>query len=387
MGSCRFEVERYPLSKYDEALIKNMGTQRSIFTSKTICDLIQFALDILPGMYCPKEKLFCFERRVDGKKIGISTRYTLICLIGLHRARAAGYRSSFNLDLSYDAVGMRPLPTVADKGLFLWAGTLLGKDLEDLYQRLSVQLEAEILDLSGMDLGLALSGLVAYASLGRSEEALHLAERLKSFILRSCLHSESHLFYHRGRAGFRKHLPNLATQIYLMYALAQYAVLAKDEEAGNIAALCGQTLCLFQRSDGGWPWIYHSRGRVVEDYEIYSVHQDAMMPMALLEIEESTSSIFRDSIGLGLGWLFGGNDLQVEMIDSDAKIINRSIRRHFPLDRIVLGINATSSSLLKRSFLHNAGIGLEVNRTCRPYHPGWILQAWCGRETVLSEYG
>ena len=53
-----------------------------------------------------------------------------------------------------------------------------------------------------------------------------------------------------------------------------------------------------------------------------------MAPMALLELSEVTGEPrYRDAAIRGLDWIFGQNDLGREMLDRDAGILYRSIRR------------------------------------------------------------
>jgi hypothetical protein len=71
------------------------------------------------------------------------------------------------------------------------------------------------------------------------------------------------------------------------------------------------------------------------------------------------------------------------MLDRDARIVYRSIRRRRPLDRAVLYAN-TLGSLLGRAPLARWQRGLEINPTDRPYHLGWVLEAWSGREDLAT---
>ena len=66
-----------------------------------------------------------------------------------------------------------------------------------------------------------------------------------------------------------------------------------------------------QLPDGGWPWLFDAeRGTVVERYEVYSVHQDAMAPMGLFELSEATGDPrYRDAAVRGLAWIHGDNEL------------------------------------------------------------------------------
>ncbi len=137
------------------------------------------------------------------------------------------------------------------------------------------------------------------------------------------------LFRHRD-SGRRARFPNFATQIYGVLALAVAArERARRRRALATARRVAGRLLELQRPDGGWPWIFDAqRGTVVEPYEIYSVHQDAMAPMALLELSEVTGDAkYRDAAIRGLDWIFGQNDLGREMLDRDAGILYRSIRR------------------------------------------------------------
>ena len=63
----------------------------------------------------------------------------------------------------------------------------------------------------------------------------------------------------------------------------------------------------------------------------------------------------------------------------------RSIRRRPRYQRIALVSNALTSGLMGRP-LRSGAAAAEVNETSRPYHLGWILEAWAGRDigAVLS---
>jgi hypothetical protein len=187
----------------------------------------------------------------------------------------------------------------------------------------------------------------------------------------------SGLFYHLGN-GMRRRFPNFASQIYTIHALSMRARLAGDERSGERAIVATQRLSNLQRANGGWPWLYNvDRGEVVEPFEIYSVHQDAMAPMAFHELCAATGVDSREMINKGLKWLDRENELGANMIDVNNGLIYRSIRRK--------SIQARASLYL-RTLMSVTGISLhteprpsslEINPTCRPYHLGWILEAWC----------
>ena len=157
------------------------------------------------------------------------------------------------------------------------------------------------------------------------------------------------------------------------------------EEALGPARRAADKLIELQRPDGGWPWIFDARsGSVVEPYELYSVHQDAMAPMALQELGEvSGQARYQEAALRGLDWVFGRNDLGREMLDRDAGILYRSIRRRPGFDRALLYAN-TAGALAGTALFAGTRGPLEVNRTDRPYHLGWVLEAWAGRAPAAT---
>ena len=60
-------------------------------------------------------------------------------------------------------------------------------------------------------------------------------------------------------------------------------------------------ICELQGPDGQWWWHYDTRtGKVVEGYPVYSVHQDSMAPMALLDLEDAGGPQHSEAITRGL---------------------------------------------------------------------------------------
>ena len=104
-----------------------------------------------------------------------------------------------------------------------------------------------------------------------------------------------------------------------------------------------------------------------------------MAPMAFLELGEALDDPgYRDVALESLTWLGGQNDLGRPMIDPDQRLIYRSIRRRPPFNRIALYTNTALAYTGRRPVVSSRG-PLEINPTDRPYHLGWILEAWCGR--------
>jgi hypothetical protein len=343
-------------------------------------ELERFALATLPSMR-RDDGSFCYEVEAPGLvPSGKSLRYSLICLLGLQRAKAAG------LEVPVDPAGLRdqavdqidsPEMTAGDLALLMWADTRAGGgSLDAIAYRLHKRLGTDLPDLEGLELSWV---VIAAAEAG----AYELLERALAKQMQRA--APGRLFRHRD-AGRRARFPNFATQIYGVLALAVAARegLGGDQVLATARRVAGRLLEL-QRPDGGWPWIFDAeKGRVVEPYEVYSVHQDAMAPMAFLELSEVTGDPqYRDAAIRGVGWIFGHNDLGREMLDGETGILYRSIRRKRGFDRAFLYANTATASLGTPALARARG-PLEINPTDRPYHLGWILEAWAGREPAVT---
>ena len=358
--------------------------------SHGVRSLIDFALESLPAMQLD-DGAFCFERRVgQPAPLGRSVRYTLMVELGLVRAQAAGYQVPFDLD-ELDAVAWRELEagelTPGDIGLMLWADARReGKRGHLLANRLDAALAATggLGARLGMELGWIVTGLAYHvAADGSSTGARLLADALHQLLLRN--RAASALVRHFGDAGWRRRFPNFATQIYSVLALAVVARHGLDDRALPAAIGTAERLLETQLPDGGWPWLFDAdRGTVVERYELYSVHQDAMAPMALLELSELCGDPrYIAAVAEGLLWIQGRNELSVDMIDRANGLVLRSIRRTPGQRRLWAGAK-TAASLAGLPTRGATARLTETNPTDRPYHFGWVLEAWCGREGILG---
>jgi hypothetical protein len=352
----------------------------------TARELVGFALDALPTLQL-SSGLFCFDRDFSSTALrGESVRYSLMVLIGLLRARAAGYEVPVDPEeLLGRCIARREQFSPGDLGLALWAA-----DRSEPARRAGLVDEIEqqtstpgVLEhLVGMEVAWLVIGL-AIAAQGEpiAEKPL---ERILSHL--SLRRARSGLYYHDASSRYRRQLPNFATQIYTLLALVSVARLEHDNGASAAARQLGDQLLRCQQPDGGWPWLFEAdRGFVVEPYEIYTVHQDAMAPMALLELSDLTQDPrYRASAVRGLEWSRGENPLDVDLIVPEAQFAHRSIRRRKPWDRAALFTSSACAVLAHRP-VHLPGFALEINATCRPYHLGWILEAWAGREDAMQE--
>ncbi len=359
-------------------------------TQDEIKKLIILSEEMLRSMQLPS-LLFCFDR-IKGQPHprGSSLRYTLITLLGLLRAEKNGYNTSFNTRDIYNTVLLNIASkelTVGDLGLCLWVDSELeAKNHVKLMEMLNRRLGSHkgYKACVGMELAWIIIGaLRTFETTGST-----LASAIMNQSIR-CFHenyvSPSGLFRHFGDRRFRARFPNFATQIYGILALSLVGKYSHDLQSLQIAQAAADRLLALQLPDGGWPWLYDTEsGRILERYEIYSVHQDGMAPMSLFELSQAVDDPKYMLAALrGLDWIYGDNELSYNMIDKKESLIYRSIRHRTPFERMTQCLNTISAGLGMKSDL---GVGhcIEINPTCRPYHLGWVLYAWCGKEKLVS---
>jgi hypothetical protein len=330
--------------------------------------------------------LYCFDVGYSNRSAprGESVRYSLMSLLGLQRAAAAG------LDVpDLDALWQSCLAhqsdfAPGDFGLALWAdrrrdGAATPELLKALEQAAPDQ--DALAPLVGMEIGWLVVGLAEVVAAGESG-ADELLERVTAQL--ESRRAPTGMYRHHGAGGARGRLPNFATEIYSLLALATLGRLGLDPDVRGRAVVLADHLLRLQLPDGGWPWLFDAdRATVVERYEIYSVHQDAMAPMALIEMTELTGDRrYLDAAVRGLGWSHGDNELGVDLFDDETRFAHRSIRRRRPWDRLAIAANCLGSVTAGRALLRTSPV--ELNETCRPYHLGWILEAWAGRQHLVE---
>lgn len=356
--------------------------------SARVAELVSFALDRLPSMQL-EDGSFCHEVvRGDPAPRRRSLRYTLIALLGLLRAEAAGREHGFETERLKSLVlaELRSL-SPGEHGLLLWAdarsGTEATERIMDSLER-SLDRSACLEALEGLELAWLALGLTA----SHAQRAVSRVELLLTLALRQLIdfnQSLSGLLLHRG-TGWRRRFPNFATEIYGILALAHASRVRGDELALAAARKAGDAVLALQRQNGGWPWLFDARrGTVIEPFEVYSTHQDGMAPMGLFELSDASGDPrYREAALRGLDWIWERNEVGRSMLDHDAGMLYRSVVRRPPLDRIAVYVN-TLGSYVGYAPLAGYGGGLELNASDRPYHLGWILEAWCGREHLSRE--
>ena len=343
--------------------------------------LLAFAGDSLEAFRLPNG-LYCHERQHGSSELrGASVRYSIMVLLGMLRLHLSGERPGVDLGELYDA--LRPHRSqldVGDLGLLLWAeARMASAESTETLARLNAATAdpLHVGHLEGMEVAWAVIGASQAASAGMDvgpslERAFASMQARKS--------PQSPLYRHFRADRGRALLPNFATEVYTLLALCEVARGGHSATAVEDARALGDLLMALRQPDGGWPWLFHADlAVVVEPYEVYSVHQDAMAPMAFFALAEVTGDDrYAKAAVESFAWCFEGNELAVRMFDEPAHFIFRSIRRQGSAQRANLAVNA-ALSLARIGWRADVG-GLTLERTCRPYHLGWILEAWAGRD-------
>jgi hypothetical protein len=217
-------------------------------------------------------------------------------------------------------------------------------------------------------------------------------ERLLSSVL-----GTSPLFPHQTAAGlvkpYRAHVACFADQVYPIQALARLHRTGEDKPALAMAQRCAEQICRLQGPGGQWWWHYDARtGAVIEGYPVYTVHQHAMAPMALMDLAEASggSGEFADEIRRGLTWIIAPPELGPDaesMVREPDGVTWRKVFRGDPR-KFVRGLQTVTTRVspgLRAPGLDRLYPPTAIDRECRPYEFGWLLFTWPGDAAVRSD--
>lgn len=352
----------------------------------SIAELCDMAARGLQPMLDPEKHIFCYTYRQsdDGlARIGLSPRYTMMTLLGLHRYEESGRRSPIATVPVLETLlqDLQWVNGAGDLGLLLWTcGELAPERVPEIYGRLRAQ-EALTRFADGqlgstMEVAWYLTGLVACLEANCSALS-GLAEQIaeaKEILKRNC--GSAGVYGHRSRsnppAGYlRRRIGSFADQVYPTIALARLSQASYDDEARLMALRTANTMCELQGSMGEWCWHYDAAtARVVSRYPVFSVHQHAMAPMMLFAAGEACGRDFSDAIYKGLAWIGGSNELRRDFIEPEPGLVWRCIS--------LSGMDKYSDAALRflgmRSGATDARLGIRFE--CRPYELGWLLYAF-----------
>ncbi len=353
-----------------------------------IQQLVEISIEGLPLMYRRDREMFAHtRRRVSDTNIdlqGTSFRYSAIVLLGVQwldeerQRRILGGESAAEF-CSRLCGEIDESSNLGDLALTTWTAAALGiAETRSLAENLSRRVENEVGAFT-VEVAWALSALTAAHAV-----AADAAHRTCARLLAS-LPGEFGVFPHqvdgKGEA-FRSHVGCFADQVYPIQALSRYHKVFGDSRALDAANRCAEMICRLQGPRGEWWWHYDVRtGGVVEGYPVYSVHQDSMAPMALLDLAEAGGIDFAEPIRRGLVWLQDAPVAGNRLIDDANLVIWRKLGRREP-KKLVRQLNAVTTSL--NSGFRLPGIEsifppVSIDWESRPYHLGWVLDSWLGR--------
>lgn len=352
--------------------------------------LLTVARQGLPRMFRPEQGCFAFTRKrgPDGQVAlhGTSLRYGAITVLGARHVEPSAQRAIFGgrTAAEFTAGMVEQLDdstNLGDLALVTWAAAELSlPQVEQAVARIRRR-NGEMCDAYTVEAAWVLSALVAAHHLVRVQDLLPAArDRL---LTAGSLHSGIFPHWTNPRAApwHRRHVACFADQVYPIQALARYHKAFPHGPSLTMAARCAEQICRVQGRAGQWWWHYDCRtGDVVEGYPVYTVHQDSMAPMALLDLAEAGGPDHSDAIRLGLDWMGRAFEVDCCLIDDDLALIWRKVTRTGP-GKMVRAVRAATSRLHPRLRLRGLNAVLRptaIDYEDRPYHLGWILHTWLG---------
>lgn len=368
-----------------------------------IQDLLALCIDALEQLYIPEELMFAKSARFDltTNRLSIdppSPRDTAIALIALNRVKNRGYPIEFNTDKVLYNLIRKYIDNLGyeDISLILWADSV-GEQryLDEIWTKLENQsnffkYQYNGLNYRTMEMAWLLTALCHYYPFAKNQDVIQeLSTRVKAAIINN-FNLETNLFYasnrlHRKnfiRAKYNNTLASLSSQTFTIMALALYCQLFNENDVMHVATQCTDTLCGFQGPLGQWWWIYNvEKGKIAEKYPVFSVNQDGTVPMALFAVQRLlTGNKYENNIYKGLDWVLGNNELNIELVDWEKRLIWRGIQRKEPFGFGITGYLNTVSSVYLNGFNFEKVVrrfaDFEIIKEMYSYHPARFLYAF-----------
>jgi hypothetical protein len=332
---------------------------------------------------------YVFTRRgtPDGKAeaVGRSLRYAAIVALGAGLLPIETQRAALAGETAYELTDrlVRTLtgtadavPELGDAALICWAAAEAGhQDLPRALARLA-ELDPPDRPVYTVTAAWVVSALAAARSSVKVEA--YLARARARLLSGAAGGIYPHVLGGRGLVPrYRAHVGCFADQVYPIQALARLHATWTDPPALTAAEAVAERICALQGPAGQWWWHYDARtGQVVEGYPVYSVHQHAMAPMALLDLAEAGGTRHTAAIRTGLHWITAPAETGDALIDEELALVWRKVARNDPR-KLVRGLRALSTrARLRLAPLDHVFPPTVVDRECRPYELGWLLYAW-----------
>jgi len=311
---------------------------------------------------------------------GVSPRYGAITALGLLRLPEHDQRDILAGDTGRDLIGRltKRLDEESNRGdvaLLCWAAAEAEhSELPHALQRLA-DVDRSDGPVDTVAAAWVVAALVAARRHADVEEHL-AAARDRLLAARNVVYP--HVIGGTG-PWYRSHVGSFADQVYPIQSLARLHSSADDPAALATADAVAAAICRAQGDSGQWWWHYDARnGEVVEGYPVYSVHQHAMAPMALLDLADAGGQNCLDAICRGLLWLARPTETSEDLVLDEPPVIWRKVARG-DRRKVVRGLRAASTRLRPGMCLPPLDRVFRpgwVDHECRPYELGWLLLAW-----------
>jgi hypothetical protein len=212
-----------------------------------------------------------------------------------------------------------------------------------------------------------------------SAEAQAMAESVRTSMSRHFC-SDDHLFPRHSLEWYRSRFVSFGAITYYLRSMYDSATHLGHASDGEAYADGVRHLLRVQGPSGEWPWFFDRQaGRVLDWYEVFSVHQHAMAFLWLFPAVDKGIDGAREAVVRSYEWIMGKNQLGTSMLVRDPYFIYRSHRRTQAVPaarryaRAVLGVSTGRNAKLIEP------VAIEVNKECRSYEMGWLLYVWVGR--------
>ena len=322
---------------------------------------------------------------------GDNLRYAAIVALGLNcvpeemQQQILGFGNAAELAQT-TALRAESASDIGAVALAAWAAGEVGQyHPSELFLKLRDRLAADV-PIATVDCAWALTAALAGWRFGHTWEVAGLAHK-KLLSGWSGSGAFPHMLPPSAAGRLRAHIGSFADQVYPIQALARLHATLDDRDALAVADACAERICALQGEHGQWWWHYDARnGAVAEGYPVYSVHQHAMAPMAMLELREAGGKDHLAAIVKGLAWLDERPETSAQLVNSAKGVIWRKVARREP-NKAVRAVAAVTTAISPGMRIPGLDIlfpPTRIDYECRPYELGWLLYAWLANGVIAG---
>lgn len=348
--------------------------------------LLEKCLNLIQNMFDEKRCIFSYSTSIkDNSYINdfnnpLIYRYSINSFLGILKynkhSNVKYFENEFDkfINLHYKSIS-----NLGDKGLLLYALSISKHDFaKKILNELLKLPKKNLLNLNLQEISWLILGLVKYLEYFKNENVIEDLLRYFSILNTNYLNRDTLLPYHEHKFNLRKNFVSFGGIVYFLKSLYEYSNILDDPYSRIIFKELVEKVIKLQGYDGSWGWFYYiNNPKVVDYFQIYSVHQDSMALLFLIPAEKLNIEYSKDAIKKSVNWLFGDNILNQNMINEQPFFIFRSIRRKKILnEKIERILRAYKNSILNKNDNLLKAKFLEINKECRSYHIGWIIYVW-----------